>query len=200
MMKEVLLATRNEGKISEFTALLDSVFERIISLRGLDSIPDIVEDGNSFRENALKKARFISDLTKRVTLADDSGLEVYAIGGRPGVLSARYAGEKALDKENIQKLLKELSGVDDRRARFVCTLALVFPNGKEIVVEGGCNGIIINEPRGDGGFGYDPVFFVPEMDKTMAELKPEEKNLISHRALAVKKLIKCLSESGMNKE
>lgn len=198
MINEVLLATRNEGKIREFTALLGSVFQRIISLEGLDSIPDIVEDGNTFRENALKKARFISEFTKRVTLADDSGLEVNALDGRPGVLSARYAGEKVLDKENIEKLLKELRGVVDRKARFVCVLALVFLNRSEIVVEGRCDGIIVDDPRGENGFGYDPVFFVPEMDKTMAELKPEEKNLISHRALAVKKLIMCLNELRIN--
>jgi XTP/dITP diphosphohydrolase len=200
MVKEVLLATRNEGKIKEFAALLGPVFERIISLRELDSIPDIVEDGSSFEENALKKARFISELTQRVTLADDSGLEISALDGCPGVLSARYAGDKAQDKENIQKLLEELSGVADRRARFVCALALVFPDGKEIVVEGKCDGIIVDYPKGESGFGYDPVFFVPQMNKTMAELKPEEKNLISHRALAVKELIKCLNELEINKE
>ncbi|HEY7535630.1 MAG TPA: XTP/dITP diphosphatase [Thermodesulfobacteriota bacterium] len=200
MIKEVLLATRNDGKIKEFTTLLSPIFERVISLRELDSIPDIVEDRNSFKENALKKARSISGLAKRVTLADDSGLEVDALDGRPGVFSARYAGESATDKENIKKLLSELSGVADRQARFVCTLALVWPSGREIVVEGRCEGIIIDDPRGENGFGYDPVFFVPHMKKTMAELMPEEKNTISHRGEAVKKLIMCLNKLGISKK
>ena len=207
MVKEVLLATRNEGKIKEFSTLLSPVFERVISLRELDTVPDIIEDGENFKENALKKARIISGLTKKITLADDSGLEVESLGGRPGVFSSRYAGEKACDKENIKKLLKELKGVGDRRARFVCTLALVFPNGltgltasgREIVVEGRCDGIIVDDPRGESGFGYDPVFLVPQKNKTMAELTPEEKNQISHRALAVRKLIMCLNNLGINK-
>ncbi|MGH7801790.1 MAG: XTP/dITP diphosphatase [Thermodesulfobacteriota bacterium] len=208
MVKEVLLATRNEGKIKEFSALLSPVFERVISLRELDTVPDIIEDKETFKQNALKKARIISGLTLKVTLADDSGLEVESLGGRPGIFSARYAGEKAGDKENIKKLLKELNGVGDRRARFVCALALVFPDGlkgliasiREIVVEGRCDGIIIDDPRGESGFGYDPVFFLPQIKKTMAELTPEEKNLISHRALAVRKLITCLQELRIHNE
>ena len=207
MVKEVLLATRNQGKIREFATLLSPVFERVTSLRELYSVPDIVEDEKTFKENALKKARIISGLTKKITLADDSGLEVESLGGRPGVFSSRYAGEKACDKENIKKLLKELKGVGDRRARFVCTLALVFPDGltgltasgREIVVEGRCDGIIVDDPRGVNGFGYDPVFLVPQKNKTMAELTPEEKNQISHRALAVRKLIMCLNNLGINK-
>ncbi len=206
MIKEVLLATRNEGKIREFSTLLSPAFERIVSMRELDSIPDIVEDGKTFTENALKKARIISDLTKKITLADDSGLEVEALGGRPGVFSSRYAGDSAIDKENIMKLLTALKGVGDRRARFVCTLALVFPDGstgitagrREIVVEGKCDGIIIDDPRGEGGFGYDPVFFVPHRNKTMAELTSEEKNQISHRAVAIRELIACLNRLGIN--
>jgi XTP/dITP diphosphohydrolase len=200
MIKEVVLATRNRGKIKEFTALLGRVFEKIMSLRDLDLVPNIIEDGNTFRENALKKARSISELTQKPTLADDSGLEVEALCGRPGVFSSRYAGEDAGDKENIKKLLQELNGVSDRRARFVCILALVFPGGREIIVEGTCDGIIIDEPRGEGGFGYDPVFFVPEMKKTMAELTPEEKNLISHRARAARALIMYINGQRINKQ
>src|SRR3972149_2307187 len=169
MVKEVLLATRNQGKIREFATLLSPVFERLTSLRELYSVPDIVEDEKTFKENALKKARIISGLTKKITLADDSGLEVESLGGRPGVFSSRYAGEDARDKENITKLLKELSGVGDRRARFVCALALVFPDGltgltasgREIVVEGRCDGIIIADPRGESGAGEDPAVFLP---------------------------------------
>lgn len=189
MIREVVLATKNRGKIEEFTPLLSIVFQKIITLTDLDSVPDIVEDGSTFRENALKKARFISKFTQKLTLADDSGLEVEALGGRPGIFSSRYAGEGAWDKENINKLLRELSGLSNRKGRFVCSLALVSPGGKEIVVEGMCEGIIIDEPRGEGGFGYDPVFLIPEMNKTFAELSSEEKNQISHRARAVKALI-----------
>lgn len=189
MMKEVVLATTNKGKIREFSDLLGHVFGRITSLNDLCHIPDIVEDGKTFKENALKKARTVSRLTNKIALADDSGLEVEALQGRPGVFSSRYAGENAGDRENIEKLLRELNGVTDRRARFVCSLALVFPDGREIVVEGVCEGIILDEPRGEGGFGYDPVFFLPELNKTMAELTLEEKNLISHRSRAMKALV-----------
>lgn len=193
MMGEVVLATKNKGKAEEFTSLLMGVFQKIIPLRDLDSAPDIVEDGSTFRENVLKKARFISEFTQKLTLADDSGLEVEALGGCPGVFSSRYDGESARDKDNINKLLRELSGLSNRKGRFICTLALVTPGGKEIVVEGTCEGIIIDEPRGEGGFGYDPVFFVPEMNKTFAELSSEEKNRISHRARAVKALINSIN-------
>ena len=189
MMGEVVLATKNKGKVEEFTSLLRGMFQKIIPLRDLDSAPDIIEDGSTFRENVLKKARFISEFTQKLTLADDSGLEVEALGGRPGIFSSRYDGESARDKDNINKLLRKLSGLSNRKGRFICTLALVYPGGKEIVVEGTCEGIIIDEPRGEGGFGYDPVFFIPEMNKTFAELSSEEKNQISHRARAVKALI-----------
>lgn len=189
MIKEIVLATRNIGKVKELTALLGNVVEKVTSLRELNSVPDIVEDGDTFRMNALKKAHLISKATQKITLADDSGLEVDGLGGRPGVFSSRYAGENASDKDNIRKLLKELNGIGDRKARFVCNLALVFPNGEEIVVEGICEGVILEKPRGEGGFGYDPVFLLPDINKTMAELATEEKNLISHRSRAVRALV-----------
>ena len=189
MIKEIVIATRNTGKVKELTALLGHVVEKITPLRELNSVPDIVEDGDTFRMNALKKARLVSGVTGKITLADDSGLEVDGLGGRPGVFSSRYAGEGASDKDNIRKLLEELNGISGRNARFVCDLALVFPDGEEIVVEGICEGVILERPRGDGGFGYDPVFFLPDVDKTMAELTAEEKNLISHRARAVRALV-----------
>ncbi len=190
MIKEVVLATGNKGKIREFSNLLRGVFDNIVSLRDLESPPDVVEDGKTFRENALKKARAIAGYSGKPALADDSGLEVEALGGKPGVYSARYAGEDASDKDNVRKLLHELEGVRNRKARFVCCLALVVPEGEEIVVSGTCEGVISEEPRGEGGFGYDPVFFLPELGKTMAEIEPEIKNKLSHRARAAASLLK----------
>ena len=196
MIDEIVLATGNKGKIREFSGLLEGVFGRIISLNDLESPPEVVEDGATFRENALKKARAIAAYSGKPALADDSGLAVDALGGSPGVYSARYAGEGATDRDNIAKLLTELGGVENRSASFVCVLALVYPDGKEITAEGTCEGVILTEPRGEGGFGYDPVFFLPEYGKTMAEIPPELKNKISHRARAAESLIKLLSEKG----
>jgi XTP/dITP diphosphohydrolase len=192
-MEEIVIATKNSGKIREFYSLLYPIFSRIISLGELGCSVEIVEDGSNFSENALKKARIVAELTKKPTIADDSGLEVFALNGRPGIFSARYAGENAEDRENIEKLLRELKGITDRRARFVCSLALVFPDGEEVVAEGVCEGTIVDKPRGNGGFGYDPVFLLPEVDKTMAELSLEEKNLFSHRARALRALIMYLN-------
>jgi XTP/dITP diphosphohydrolase len=196
MINEIVLATANKGKIREFSGLLEGVFGRIISLNDLESPPEVVEDGATFRDNAIKKARAISAYSGKPALADDSGLVVDALGGRPGVYSARYAGEGANDRDNITKLLTELRGIENRSARFVCVLALVTPDGEEMTAEGTCEGVIITEPRGEGGFGYDPVFFLPEYGKTMAEIAPELKNKISHRARAAEALIKLLNEKG----
>ncbi len=188
MIKEVVLATGNQGKVREFSKLLKGVFENVISLKQLDSPPEVIEDGITFRDNALKKAREIAEYSGKLSLADDSGLEVEALDGRPGVYSARYSGPGATDKTNIEKLLAELGDNTHRKARFVCVLALVDPNGEEIVVEGFCEGEILTRPRGEGGFGYDPVFYLPEFKKTMAEIDPELKNDISHRSEALSKL------------
>lgn len=192
MIKEVVLATCNEGKVREFSGLLRGVFGRVISLRDLDNAPEVVEDGETFRDNALKKARDIAEYSGMPALADDSGLEVDALGGRPGVYSARYAGENATDTDNVIKLLAEMEDRENRKARFVCCLALVFPGGREIVVRGTCEGVISPEPRGEGGFGYDPVFYLPQFKETMAEIEPALKNTISHRARAAEKLIEQL--------
>ncbi|MCZ6638635.1 MAG: XTP/dITP diphosphatase [Candidatus Dadabacteria bacterium] len=200
MIKEVVLATGNEGKIKEFSNLLEGVFEKIISLSDLGSPPEVIEDGLTFRDNALKKAREIARYSGKLTLADDSGLEVDALNGRPGIYSARYSGEGATNKTNIVKLLAELGDNPNRKARFVCVLALVDPNGEELVVEGFCEGVILDEPRGEGGFGYDPVFYLPDKRKTMAELEPELKNTISHRANALKKLKTELERKGSFKK
>ncbi len=200
MIKEVVLATGNEGKIKEFSNLLEGVFGKIISLSDLGSPPEVIEDGLTFRENALKKAREIAQYSGKLTLADDSGLEVDALNGQPGVYSARYSGQGATDKTNIDKVLAELGNNPNRKARFVCVLALVDPNGEELVVEGFCEGVILGKPRGEGGFGYDPVFYLPDRRKTMAELEPELKNTISHRANALKKLKIELERKGSFKK
>ncbi|MCZ6528570.1 MAG: XTP/dITP diphosphatase [Candidatus Dadabacteria bacterium] len=200
MIKEVVLATGNKGKVKEFSNLLEGVFEKIISLSDLGSPPEVIEDGLTFRDNALKKAREIARYSGKLTLADDSGLEVDALNGRPGIYSARYSGEGATNKTNIVKLLAELGDNPNRKARFVCVLALVDPNGEELVVEGFCEGVILDEPRGEGGFGYDPVFYLPDKRKTMAELEPELKNTISHRANALKKLKTELERKGSFKK
>lgn len=192
MIDEIVLATGNEGKVKEFEGLLLGVAGKIIGLGDLESPPEIVEDGETFMENALKKARIIAKYSGRPALADDSGLAVDALGGKPGVYSARYAGEGATDDDNIDKLLRELGDAENRNARFVCFLALVTPDGKETVVSGKCEGVILTERRGSGGFGYDPVFYLPEYGKTMAEIPPALKNEISHRARAAEKLVHLL--------
>lgn len=194
IIDKVVLATRNKGKVEEFSELLTGVIENVISLDELEDPPEVVEDGETFTDNALKKAREISAYSGLPALADDSGLEVEALGGRPGVYSARYAGEGATDVDNFEKLLQELGDNENRRARFVCVLALVFPEGEEITSEGQCRGMITDGPRGEGGFGYDPVFYVPAKARTMAELPPETKNSLSHRAHAVEELRSILSE------
>lgn len=192
MIDEIVLATGNKGKVKEFEGLLHGVAGRIIGLGDLESPPEVVEDGDTFMENALKKARALAKYSGKPALADDSGLAVDALGGKPGVYSARYAGEGATDEKNIDKLLRELGDTENRRARFVCFLALVTPDGKETVVSGKCEGIILTERRGGGGFGYDPVFYIPRYGKTMAEIPAGLKNEISHRARAVEALSKAL--------
>ena len=193
MIDEIVLATGNRGKVKEFEGLLHGIAGRIIGLGDLESPPEVVEDGETFMENALKKARTIAKYSGKPALADDSGLAVDALGGKPGVYSARYSGEDATDEKNIDKLLRELGDAEHRSARFVCFLALVTPDGKETVVSGKCEGVILTERRGSGGFGYDPVFYLPEYERTMAEIPPDLKNRISHRARAAEKLVRILN-------
>lgn len=187
---EVVIATRNPGKFREIKAILSSLPLKFLSLEDFPDIPEVVEDGATFAENAGKKARTIADFTGRPAIADDSGLAVDALQGRPGVFSSRYAGEKATDRKRCQKLLEEMASIPEgkRQARFMCTMAVALPGGRMQVVEGECRGWITSAPRGKRGFGYDPIFFVPEFGKTMAELAPEEKNRISHRGRALEKL------------
>ncbi len=190
--KDIIIATKNRGKVEEFKLLFKDYFKNIYSLLDFDSTPGIVEDQPTFAGNALKKAEIIGKYFNKVTLSDDSGLVVEALNGAPGTHSARYAGENATDDDNLEKLLGEMNAVTNRRAKFVCALALVFPKGQKEVFEGECEGLITEFKRGTNGFGYDPVFYISRYEKTMAELDPDLKNMISHRSDAVKKLIKFL--------
>ncbi len=193
-MKRLVLATRNRGKIIEINSLLSGLVDQISSITDFTDFPETVEDGATFEENALKKAREASRFTALPALADDSGLVVDALNGRPGVFSARYAGEGAGDAANNARLVEECLNIPDerRQAAFVCVLAFVTPEGVEKLFSGRVAGRIISEPRGNGGFGYDPFFLVDGFDRSMAELSLAEKNSISHRAEAFRKFRKYL--------
>jgi len=192
--RTIVVATRNRGKLGEFGQLLARRFERILSLDEIGFQGEIAESGSSFAENARLKALECSRHCPFPVLADDSGLEVVALGGRPGIHSARYAGPDAADAERISRLLEELArGTHGREARFVCALALAQSGRFLLEVEGECRGLIADAPRGSDGFGYDPVFLVPELGRTYAELTAKEKNRLSHRALAVAALLRQLT-------
>lgn len=189
-MKTIIVATNNKGKAREFAEMFEPKGYQIKTLADYPDIGDIEENGKTFEENAIIKAETVSQKTGQMVIADDSGLVIDYLNGAPGIYSARYAGEEKNDEANIQKVLMELEGVpfEERSARFVCALALAIPGKKTITVTGTCEGRILTEKRGSNGFGYDPIFFVREKGKTMAELEPSEKNEISHRANALKKL------------
>lgn len=189
MIRQLVLATRNPGKMKEFEELLRPLGSEILGLAELRIETEVEETGNSFAENARLKAAGYSRFTRLPVLADDSGLEVAALGGRPGIQSARYAGPGASDSERVAKLLAELAGAKAREARFVCALALARDGRIVWEAEGECRGIIAEEPLGTEGFGYDPVFYFPELGKTYAQLSREEKNRHSHRANAVAALL-----------
>ena len=193
---DLVIATSNQHKLREFRELLRELPLTILSLADFPRIPPIVEDGKTFYENALKKATTVAQHTGKLTVADDSGIEVAVLGGKPGVLSARFAGEGASDEDNNAKLLEELDGVppEKREACFKCVLVIATTGGETAFVEGECKGTIIYEPRGKHGFGYDPLFLVPEYNKTFSEISPEEKNKISHRARALRKLLQVLPQ------
>ena len=183
----LVLASRNAHKVRELGPLL--------APNELVPLPDHVElppeDGDTFAANALGKARAAAGATGQTAVADDSGIEAAVLDGRPGVRSARYAGEGATDEENLAKLLREVPAAGDTRVAYVCALAMVHPGGEEALVEGRCEGHLTHEPRGDGGFGYDPAFVPDDYDdgRTMAELSPEEKDAISHRGRAARALM-----------
>lgn len=188
----IVLASRNKGKIREINQILDSALPGI-EVKGLDEFPqigDIPETGSTFEENALIKARTVFENTGRTAIADDSGLVVPALGGAPGVYSARYAGEKATDQQNNDKLLREMQNLkgNDRKAVFVCVMAAISSDGRELLVRGEWPGIIAFEPDGDKGFGYDPLFFDPVLQLRSAQMSPDQKNSRSHRGKALAQL------------
>lgn len=189
---ELVFATNNKHKIREISALLSDDF-RILGLTDLNITEDIPEEADTLEENAMFKARFVHERTGMNVFADDTGLEVSALGGAPGVYSARYAGEAKSFDDNIDKLLREMESASERSARFRTVIALIL-DGKEYLFEGIVEGEIIRERRGTGGFGYDPVFIATGYDMTFAEIPLEEKNRISHRARAMKQLLAFLNE------
>ena len=195
---ELIIATRNKGKIREIREALKGLGLRLYALSDFSDGPEIEEDGKSFAENALKKARFYSKVFGKLTLADDSGLEVDCLKGLPGIYSARYAGKGASTRDNNQKLLNEMEGISlsKRGARFKCVMAMVSPGGREAIAEGSCKGRIGFKEKGRKGFGYDPLFILPKYGKTMAELSLEEKNKMSHRGKALRKIRKLIKSLG----
>ena len=186
---KLLIATRNPGKAREFERLLGEVPLEMTSLDDVGCREEAEETGDTFEENAVIKARFYCERTGLVTLADDSGLEVDALGGEPGVMSARYGGPGYTDEGRVEVLLRNLRDVawEERTGRFRCVIAIVWPEGDVRTVDGSVEGIIQHEPKGDNGFGYDPVFYLPQLGKTTAELSLKDKNELSHRGKAAKK-------------
>ena len=184
----LVIATGNPGKTAEIRDLLRGFPINIKSLIDFGPLPPVVEDGATFDENAYKKASFISKILGLPALADDSGLVVEALGGAPGVYSARYAGETATDTQRYTKLLEEMQGHTNRQAAFECVISLAVPTGAALTYEGSCEGLIAANPSGNGGFGYDPVFYYPPLKKTFGELSREEKSRISHRGKALGEL------------
>jgi len=182
----IVVATGNRGKLKELNTLLDPLGVEVRSMADYPDLPEVIEDGETFAENAIKKARAVSAATGEIALADDSGLEVDFLEGAPGVHSARFAGEEKNDRANNEKLLRLLEGVpaDRRGARFKCVVALSLSDGQIFTAEGSCEGVIGTAPRGEEGFGYDPLFIVPDLGKTFAELDMDTKNSISHRGKA----------------
>lgn len=195
-MNTIVVATSNPGKIKEYQTLFPNFL--VQSLKDVHYEKEIEENGTTFEENALAKAKQVSKDLGIPVIADDSGLEVDALHGRPGIFSARYAGDHN-DEQNNVKLLEEMMGITDRTAQFVCVIALYFPDGKYYLSRGICKGEIVNTPKGKNGFGYDPCFYLKAYHKTMAELPMEEKNKISHRAKALNQLKELMYENFSDK-
>ncbi|MBP2002921.1 XTP/dITP diphosphatase [Halobacillus andaensis] len=196
-MKELVVATKNEGKVAEFRSMFSKYGIEVKSLLDFNEpIKDIVEDGDTFEENAAIKAEAIAFQYEIPVVADDSGLEIDALNGEPGIYSARYAGEEKNDQKNLEKVLSQMEGVpeSERTARFVCAVAVARPNHETFVKRGTCEGVIANCPRGTEGFGYDPIFIPKGSNRTMAEHSAEEKNSISHRKNAIVKIEQWLQQ------
>ena len=189
-MKKIILASNNSGKIAEVRQILKDLDIELVSMREAGVEADIEENGTTFEENALIKARAVMELTGAVAIADDSGLEVDYLGKEPGVYSARYMGHDTSYEIKNKAIIDRLAGVTgaDRSARFVCAIAVVFPDGRELVTRAAMEGVIAEKPEGENGFGYDPIVYLPESGKTAAQLSPEEKNKISHRGKALDKM------------
>lgn len=196
MRRQLLIATRNKGKLREYEQLLAGLSMSLTDLTTQGITNDVEETGHTFSQNAVQKAREYARISGLPTLADDSGLEVDALRGEPGVHSARYAGVGATDQARYRLLLERLAGVpwEQRTARFRCVIAVAQPGGETYTSEGVCEGVITFAPQGEYGFGYDPIFFLPEHGKTMAQLAPEVKNRVSHRARAAQGIAPVLEE------
>lgn len=196
-MTKLVLATRNAGKLKEIRRLLESEGISVVSLEGFPEAPEVVEDGDTFAANAVKKAESIARAVGLPCLADDSGLVVAALQGRPGVHSARFSGPEANDLSNNHKLLAEMALVPEpqRQAAFCCVMALCLPDEPTRLFEGRVEGLILQQGQGDGGFGYDPLFWLPEFGCTMAELPVDIKNSVSHRGMALRQVVEYLSSS-----
>lgn len=188
MKQIIVLATTNKGKTKEMKEILKGYPIEIKNLSDFGPIPEVIEDGDTFDDNAYKKASFTAKVLGFPALADDSGLCVDALDGAPGVYSARYAGENATDADNVAKLLEAMKDEENRKAAFQCVISIAVPTGAALTYEGSCEGVLTREPTGDNGFGYDPLFFFPQFNKTFAQLSIEEKAEVSHRGKALKEV------------
>lgn len=199
-MKEIIIATKNKGKAKDFEQLLEPMGYKVLTLHDVAPHMDVEETGETFEANAILKAEAIAQELQATVIADDSGLEIDALDGEPGVYSARYSGDERNDESNIDKVLQKMVQVpdDEKTARFRCVLALASPGKETVLFEGTCEGLIIDERKGDNGFGYDPIFYVPALDKTMAEMEPSEKASVSHRGNAIRELGKAMPGLSSN--
>ena len=193
---KLIIASNNAHKIKEIKQILGGIFSEVISMKDAGINHETIEDGKTFLENAAKKASELSEISNSFAIADDSGISVDALDGAPGIYSARFCGRHGDDDANNALLLEKLNGITDRKAHYTCAVALCTPSGDLYSAEGYLYGEILSSPRGNNGFGYDPLFFVPQKNQTVAELSSEEKNKISHRANALLKLVDVLKSNG----
>ncbi len=198
----IVLATTNKGKCAEFVREMSkiSAFKQVFTLADFPKLGNIEENGTTFQENSLLKAQAVCDFTGLTAVADDSGLCVEALDGQPGIFSARYSGENATDEKNLQKVLQKMTGKTNRKCKFVCAIACVFPDERKIQVIAEWNGVLTNKPIGENGFGYDPIFLVSAYGKTFSQMTGEEKNAVSHRGRAAKKISELINTAMRIKE